>query len=36
MMLRDPDYRVRLTLARRIRVLFQTWDGHHELLQDIW
>ncbi|KAI5683411.1 hypothetical protein M9H77_04639 [Catharanthus roseus] len=34
-MLRDPDYRVRFTLAQRINVLFQTWDGHRELLQDI-
>ncbi|KAL9265361.1 Serine/threonine-protein kinase ATM-like protein [Drosera capensis] len=31
----DPDYRVRLSLARRIGVLFQTWDGHDELFQDI-
>lgn len=36
MMLRDPDYRVRLTLARQIGVLFQTWDGHDELFYDIW
>lgn len=36
MMLRDPDYRVRLTLARRIGILFQTWDGHDELFHDIW
>ncbi|XP_059644264.1 serine/threonine-protein kinase ATM [Cornus florida] len=35
MMLRDPDYRVRLSLARWIGVLFQTWDGHDELFQDI-
>ncbi|KAK9278063.1 hypothetical protein L1049_027621 [Liquidambar formosana] len=35
MMLRDPDYRVRFFLARRIGVLFQTWDGHDELFQDI-
>lgn len=35
-MLQDPDYRVRLFLARRIGVLFQTWDGHGELFQDIW
>lgn len=35
MMLRDPDYRVRLTLARRIGILFQTWDGHDELFHDI-
>ncbi|KAH9776171.1 serine/threonine-protein kinase ATM [Citrus sinensis] len=34
-MLQDPDYRVRLFLARRIGVLFQTWDGHGELFQDI-
>ncbi|GAV63786.1 PI3_PI4_kinase domain-containing protein/FAT domain-containing protein/FATC domain-containing protein, partial [Cephalotus follicularis] len=34
-MLRDPDYRVRFFLARRIGVLFQTWDGHEELFQDI-
>ncbi|XP_057952318.1 serine/threonine-protein kinase ATM [Malania oleifera] len=35
MLLRDPDYRVRFFLARRIGVLFQTWDGHNELFQDI-
>ncbi|KZV34741.1 serine/threonine-protein kinase ATM [Dorcoceras hygrometricum] len=35
MLLRDPDYRVRLSLARRIGVLFQTWDGHSELFQDV-
>ncbi|XP_075512286.1 serine/threonine-protein kinase ATM-like isoform X2 [Primulina tabacum] len=35
MLLRDPDYRVRLCLARRIGVLFQTWDGHFELFQDV-
>ncbi|KAL3529546.1 hypothetical protein ACH5RR_008868 [Cinchona calisaya] len=34
-MLRDPDYRVRFCLAQRIGVLFQTWDGHNELFQDI-
>lgn len=36
MMLRDPDYRVRLSLAKRIGILFQTWDGHDDLFQDIW
>lgn len=35
-MLQDPDYRVRFSLARRIGVLFQTWDGHEELFHDIW
>lgn len=35
-LLRDPDYRVRFFLARRVGVLFQTWDGHEELFQDIW
>ncbi|XP_034925984.1 serine/threonine-protein kinase ATM isoform X2 [Populus alba] len=35
LMLQDPDYRVRFSLARRIGVLFQTWDGHDELSQDI-
>lgn len=35
-MLQDPDYRVRLNLARRIGVLFLTWDGHDELFRDIW
>ncbi|KAI3914770.1 hypothetical protein MKW98_002006 [Papaver atlanticum] len=34
-MLQDCDYRVRLFLARRIGVLFQTWDGHNELFQDV-
>ncbi|XP_071734165.1 serine/threonine-protein kinase ATM [Rutidosis leptorrhynchoides] len=35
LMLRDPDFRVRISLARRVGVLFQTWDGHDELFQDI-
>ncbi|GAB2269840.1 hypothetical protein Dimus_004758 [Dionaea muscipula] len=35
MFLRDPDYRVRLSLARRIGVLLRTWDGHDELFQDM-
>ncbi|KAI9087642.1 hypothetical protein K1719_030512 [Acacia pycnantha] len=35
MMLQDMDFRVRLFLARRIGVLFQTWSGHEELFQDI-
>ncbi|KAE8124229.1 hypothetical protein FH972_019134 [Carpinus fangiana] len=35
LLLRDPDYRVRFFLARRIGVLFQTWEGHEELFQDI-
>ncbi|KAM7277000.1 hypothetical protein ACFE04_018866 [Oxalis oulophora] len=35
LMLQDGDYRVRLFLARRIDILFQTWDGHEELFQDI-
>ncbi|KAF5201731.1 Serine/threonine-protein kinase ATM, partial [Thalictrum thalictroides] len=34
-MLQDSDYRVRLFLARRIGVLFQKWEGHDELFQDI-
>ncbi|KAJ0962868.1 hypothetical protein J5N97_027990 [Dioscorea zingiberensis] len=34
-MLQDRDYRVRLFLARRIQVLFQTWDGHDVLFHDI-
>nr|XP_027123123.1 serine/threonine-protein kinase ATM isoform X2 [Coffea arabica] len=34
-MLRDSDYRVRFCLAQRIGILFQTWDGHNELFQDI-
>ncbi|XP_054820787.1 serine/threonine-protein kinase ATM-like [Prosopis cineraria] len=34
-MLQDKDFRVRLFLARRIGVLFQTWSGHEELFQDI-
>ena len=36
LMLRDIDYRVRFSVARRIGVLFQTWDGHEELFQDVW
>ncbi|GLT47213.1 hypothetical protein SLA2020_209240 [Shorea laevis] len=35
LMLHDPDYRVRVFLGRQIGVLFQTWDGHMELFQDI-
>ncbi|KAJ3694312.1 hypothetical protein LUZ60_009792 [Juncus effusus] len=34
-MLHDHDYRVRLILARKISLLFQTWDGHNELFHDI-
>ncbi|GAU46422.1 hypothetical protein TSUD_134520 [Trifolium subterraneum] len=34
-MLNDMDYRVRLSFARGIGVLFQTWDGHEELFQDL-
>ncbi|KAA0057863.1 serine/threonine-protein kinase ATM isoform X1 [Cucumis melo var. makuwa] len=34
-MLRDPEYRVRYSLAKQMGVLFQTWDGHEELFQDI-
>ncbi|CAJ2627647.1 unnamed protein product [Trifolium pratense] len=35
LMLNDMDYRVHLSFARRIGVLFQTWDGHEELFQDL-
>ncbi|XP_047965261.1 serine/threonine-protein kinase ATM [Salvia hispanica] len=35
MLLHDPDYRVRFFLACRISVLFETWDGHDELFQDV-
>ncbi|EXB87890.1 Serine/threonine-protein kinase ATM [Morus notabilis] len=35
LMLRDTDYRVRLSVARHIGVLFQTWEGHEELFEDI-
>uniref|UniRef100_A0ACD5TS08 Uncharacterized protein n=1 Tax=Avena sativa TaxID=4498 RepID=A0ACD5TS08_AVESA len=34
-MLHDTDYRVRLYLARKIVVLFQTWEGHNELFHDV-
>ncbi|KAF3329020.1 serine/threonine-protein kinase ATM [Carex littledalei] len=34
-MLHDPDYRVRLIMARKIGFLFQMWDGHNELFHDI-
>ncbi|PIA61953.1 hypothetical protein AQUCO_00200149v1 [Aquilegia coerulea] len=34
-MLQDSDYRVRLFLSRQIGVLFQKWEGHDELFQDI-
>uniref|UniRef100_A0A7N0V2B4 Uncharacterized protein n=1 Tax=Kalanchoe fedtschenkoi TaxID=63787 RepID=A0A7N0V2B4_KALFE len=33
--LHDPDYRVRLFLARKIGILFRTWDGHFELFHDV-
>lgn len=36
LMLNDSDYRVRFVLARQIGILFQTWDGHEALFQDIW
>ncbi|KAJ8476072.1 hypothetical protein OPV22_019799 [Ensete ventricosum] len=35
LMLQDPDYRVRLFLAKKIGLLFHTWDGHNELFHDI-
>lgn len=35
-LLKDPDYRVRFILARRIGILFLTWDGHDVLFHDIW
>nr|XP_012571741.1 serine/threonine-protein kinase ATM isoform X3 [Cicer arietinum] len=35
LMLNDNDYRVRLSFARRVGVLFQTWDGHEELFHDL-
>jgi hypothetical protein len=34
-MMHDPDYRVRLMMARKIGFLFQMWDGHNELFHDI-
>ncbi|XP_048500072.1 serine/threonine-protein kinase ATM isoform X3 [Beta vulgaris subsp. vulgaris] len=34
-LLKDPDYRVRFILARRIGILFLTWDGHDVLFHDI-
>lgn len=34
-MLRDSDYRVRLSISKKICVLFQTWNGHEELFQDV-
>lgn len=35
-MMRDSDCRVRFCAARRIGVLFQTWEGHEEMFLDIW
>ncbi|CAN0900398.1 Serine/threonine-protein kinase ATM [Linum grandiflorum] len=35
LLVQDPDYRVRHFVAQRIGVLFQTWDGHDELFEDI-
>ncbi|KAK9684733.1 hypothetical protein RND81_10G228300 [Saponaria officinalis] len=34
-LLSDPDYRVRFLLARRVGILFLSWDGHDVLFQDI-
>ncbi|KAI0497772.1 hypothetical protein KFK09_021007 [Dendrobium nobile] len=34
-MLQDRDYRVRIFLARKVGILFHTWDGHNELFHDI-
>ncbi|XP_031496138.1 serine/threonine-protein kinase ATM isoform X2 [Nymphaea colorata] len=34
-MLQDSDFRVRMHLARHLGLLFQTWDGHEQLFQDI-
>ncbi|XBJ11536.1 hypothetical protein VPH35_016223 [Triticum aestivum] len=34
-MLHDTDYRVRLYLARKMVVLFETWEGHDELFRDV-
>ncbi|GJN06078.1 hypothetical protein PR202_ga23765 [Eleusine coracana subsp. coracana] len=34
-MLHDPDYRVRFYLTREIVVLFQTWEGHTQLFDDV-
>ncbi|XP_020270626.1 serine/threonine-protein kinase ATM [Asparagus officinalis] len=34
-LLQDTDYRVRLFLAKKVGILFQTWDGHDELFHDI-
>ncbi|CAN6483726.1 unnamed protein product [Victoria cruziana] len=34
-MLQDSDFRVRIHLARHMGLLFQTWDGHEQLFQDI-
>jgi hypothetical protein len=35
-LLHDPEYRVRQLLAKRVKALFETWDGHHGMLQDVW
>ncbi|BBN18785.1 serine-protein kinase ATM [Marchantia polymorpha subsp. ruderalis] len=34
-LLHDSEYQVRLCLSRRVAVLFETWDGHDELLPDV-
>ncbi|GLJ18554.1 hypothetical protein SUGI_0330040 [Cryptomeria japonica] len=34
-MLSDTDYRVRLKISKSLSVLFQTWNGHEELFQDV-
>jgi hypothetical protein len=34
-LLHDPEYRVRQLLAKRVKALFETWDGHHGMLQDV-
>lgn len=35
-LIKDPEYRVRRLLSRRIKVFFKTWNGHLGLLQDVW
>ncbi|KAL2608088.1 hypothetical protein R1flu_026661 [Riccia fluitans] len=34
-LLHDSEYKVRLNVSRTVAVLFETWDGHVELLSDI-
>lgn len=31
----DPEFQVRLKMSKLITVLFESWEGHWDLLQDL-